>query len=160
MKTLLKTALICVALIVMTACSAQKRAERHVRKAVALCPELVQLKAHRIDTALTVPGFADMAAVPLKAVLKQDTLYAATEHGTVVVSLRQSDSALRVGFVAAPRELRFHDTVHYAQVVPRPKPEAKPAGRFWSRLASWIFGIAIGMSISAYLLRHALKNKP
>lgn len=124
MKPLLKILLLCVALVAMTACSAQKRAERHIRKAVAECPELVQVKAHPIDTLLTVPAFADCATLPLAAVLQYDTLYAATDHGTVVVSLRQSDSALRVGFVAAPREVRWRDTVYYSQVV---LPEAEPA---------------------------------
>ena len=65
MKTLLKTLLLCAALAVMSGCSAQRRAERHVRKAVALCPELVQAKAHPIDTALTVPAWADCTTLPL-----------------------------------------------------------------------------------------------
>lgn len=65
MKTSLKIFLLAVALIVMNGCSAQRRAERLVRRAVALCPELVQVKAHPIDTVLTAPGFADMARVPL-----------------------------------------------------------------------------------------------
>lgn len=117
MKTSLKILFFAVALIVMSGCSAQKRAQRHIRKAVALCPELVQLKAHIVDTTLYAPAFADMAAVPLAAVLSHDTLYAATTHGTVVVSLRKADSVLRVGFVAAPQTIRYRDTISYAQVV-------------------------------------------
>ena len=116
MKTSLKIFLLPVVLVVMGGCSAQQRAERHVRKAVALCPELVQVKAHHIDTVLTAPGFADMARVPLPQVLAGDTIYTATQHGTVVVSLSDTDSSLRVGFVAAPQEVRYRDTLHYSQV--------------------------------------------
>lgn len=145
----------------MTACSAQKRAERHIRKAVAECPELVQVKAHPIDTLLTVPAFADCATLPLAAVLQYDTLYAATDHGTVVVSLRQSDSALRVGFVAAPREVRYRDTLRYAQVVlpkAEPKASSKGSGFAWAVVASFC-SFAVGMALCFHLLRNALKRR-
>lgn len=144
----LKIFLLAAALIVMSGCSAQKRAERHVRRAVALCPELVQAKAHLIDTALTVGPWADCAAVPLKPVLDGDTLYAATTHGTVVVSLRKADSVLRVGFVAAPQTIRYRDTVRYAQVNVAPDvPKANGARgvRFWPCAACVLGGIVIGI---------------
>ena len=160
MKTSLKILLLCVALVAMTACSAQRRAERRVRRAVALCPELVQTKAHPIDTVLTAPAFADCATVPLQTVLEGDTLYAATDHGTVVVSLRQSDSALRVGFVAAPQRVHYRDTVRYAQVVVgQPDAGTKKDG-FASGLALWLCGIGLGGAATLWLLRNALKNKP
>ena len=148
MKTLLKVALVCAALAVMSGCSAQRRAERHVRKAVALCPELVQLKAHIVDTTLYAPAFADMAAVPLAAVLSHDTLYAATTHGTVVVSLRKADTVLRVGFVAAPQTIRYRDTVRYAQVTVAPdvpKTNGARAVRFWPCAACVLGGIVVGI---------------
>ncbi|MBR3699169.1 MAG: hypothetical protein IKM85_06550 [Bacteroidales bacterium] len=147
MKTLLKTLLLCAALAVMSGCSAQKRAERHVRKAVELCPELVQTKAHLIDTVLTVPGFADIAAVPLSAILQYDNIYAATDHGTVMVSLRPSDSALRVGFVAAPRQIPYRDTLNYAQVeiVRQARPSDNGWGEFVIGVACFIGGIAMAL---------------
>lgn len=156
MRTSLKTLLLCVALVAMAACSAQKRAERHIRKAVAECPELVQVKAHPIDTVLTAPGFADMVALPLSTVLSFDTLYAATDHGTVVVSLRQSDSALRVGFVAAPREVRYRDTLRYAQVVlhkAEPAPPAKRGGGVAWALLGVVVAFGAGMALCFRLHR-------
>ena len=142
MKTLLKTLLLCAALAVMSGCSAQKRAERHVRKAVALCPELVQAKAHPIDTALTVPAWADCTTVPLNPVLDGGTLYAPTTHGTVVVSLRKADTVLRVGFVAAPQTIRYRDTVRYAQVASvAPKASSARTRTFWSDFGFVMLGV-------------------
>ena len=157
MKTSLKIFLLAAALIVMNGCSAQRRAERHVRKAVALCPELVQVKAHPIDTVLTAPGFADMTRVPLHQVLAGDTLYAATDHGTVVVSLSQSDSSLRVGFVAAPQKIRYKDKVDIPQVVIQPTPPARGKA-FWSHFALVLIGLGTGAALCFYLFRRLLLN--
>lgn len=157
MKTSLKIALLAVALIVMNGCSAQRRAERLVRRAVALCPELVQVKAHPIDTVLTAPGFADMARVPLPRVLAGDTLYAATDHGTVVVSLSDTDSSLRVGFVAAPQKIRYKDTVQLPQVVVE-HTKAKCGTAFWNHAALALFGIGLGIALCFLLFRQLLLN--
>lgn len=156
MKRLLS---ILVLVLFLTGCSAQKRAERHIRKAVALCPELVQLKAHPIDTVLTVPGFADVTTVPMEAVLHYDTIYAATDHGTVVVSLSQSDSSLRVGFVAVPQKLNYHDTVRLAQVAFETKTGESHGTRFWPGFLIWIFGIGVGLWIFIYLFRIDIKKQ-
>lgn len=153
MKRLLS---ILVLVLILTGCSAQKRAERHMRKAVALCPELVQLKAHPIDTVLTVPGFADVARVPLPKVLAGDTLYAATDHGTVVVSLSDTDSSLRVGFVAAPQKIRFKDQVEIAQVAIEPTPQAREKS-FWSHFALVLLGLGTGVASCLWLLRYVIK---
>ena len=138
--------------VVLTGCSAQKRAERHVRRAVALCPELVQMTARPIDTVLTAPGFADMAVVPFSKVLAGDTVYAATNHGTVVVSLRQSDSALRVGFVAAPQKIHFTDTFRYAQIVSKDPSEQQKRG-FWRGFAWCFLGICLGIAPCVWFIR-------
>lgn len=156
MKRLLS---ILVLVLILTGCSAQKRAERHMRKAVALCPELVQLKAHPIDTVLTVPGFADVTTVPMEAVLQYDTIYAATDHGTVVVSLSQSDSSLRVGFVAVPQKVNYHDTVRLAQVAVETKTGESHGTRFWPGFLIWIFGIGVGLWIFIYLFRIDIKKQ-
>lgn len=150
MKTTLKILLFAVALVVMTGCSSQKRAERHVRKAVALCPELVQMTAHPIDTVLTAPGYADCAVLSLTEVLKGETLYAATDHGTVVVSLRQSDSALRVGFVAAPQEIHFRDTLRYAKVILPNQPKDKDGT--WGEFLAGAVCFFLGIAMALYLL--------
>lgn len=94
--------------------------------------------------------------MPLKPVLDGDTLYAATTHGTVVVSLRQSDSALRVGFVAAPREVRYRDTLYYSQVLPAsPKPAATPrrGGGFAWALVGAMCAFGGGMALCFRLQR-------
>lgn len=155
MKRLLS---ILVLVLILTGCSAQKRAERHIRKAVALCPELVQMTAHPIDTVLTVPGFADVTTVPMEAVLQYDTIYAATDHGTVVVSLSQSDSSLRVGFVAAPQKVSYRDTVRWREIDPAKLQPVKDNGgnHFWRDFALWIIGIGMGIALCIWL-RNALK---
>ena len=158
MKTTLKIALLCVALAVMTACSAQRRAERQVRKAVSLCPELVQTKAHTIDTTLTAPAFADVATIPMAKVATFDTIYAATEHGTVVVSLCPTDSTLRVGFVAAPRQIRYQDTLRYAQVVVTPKKTTRSNTTASEWILVWLFGGITGL-VGCYFLLKKLKRQ-
>ena len=155
MKTSLKIILLAAALIVMNGCSAQRRAERLVRRAVALCPELVQVKAHPIDTMLTAPGFADMTRVPLPQVLAGNTLYAATDHGTVVVSLSDTDSSLRVGFVAAPQKIRYKDQVEIAQVAIEPTPQARGKA-FWSHFALVLLGLGTGAALCFWLFRRLL----
>ena len=157
MKTNLKILLLAAVLVVMTACSAEKRAARRVRRAVAECPGLVQVKAHPIEGTVTAPAFADAATLPLAAVLQHDTLYAATQHGTVVVSLRQSDSALRVGFVAAPREIRYQDTVRYAQVEILPDGHAHEASHEGREFLAGVLCFAAGIAAALYLL---LRKKP
>ena len=157
MKTSLKIFLLAVALIVMNGCSAQRRAERMVRRAVALCPEMVQVKAHHIDTVLIAPGFADMASVPLPRVLSGDTLYAATDHGTVVVSLSDTDSSLRVGFVAAPQKVRYKDQVELPQVVIEPTSQARGKA-FWSHFALVLLGLGTGVALCLWLFRRLLLN--
>lgn len=151
-KTSIKILALAVALVVMNGCSAQKRAQRQVRRAVEKCPELVQVKAHLIDTALTAPAFADVATVPMDAVASFDTIYAATPHGTVVVSMSQSDSSLRVGFVAAPQQIHYQDTINYAQVVVTPLESVKQKKEPWE-IFSYGFGVAVALAVCLYIIR-------
>ena len=144
MKTSLKIILLAAIICVITACSAQRRAERHMRKAVALCPELVQVKAHPIDTVLTAPGYADCAIVPLADVLEGYTAYSPTDHGTVIVKLRPADSTLRVGFVAAPIPVRYQDTINYSQVIVPDTKEKDGKGSAWIWTGCILLGIVIG----------------
>ena len=156
MKTLLKIFLLAAILSVITACSAQKRAERHMRKAVALCPELVQVKAHTIDTVRTAPGYADCAIVPLANVLEGCTVYSPTDHGTVIVKLRPADSTLRVGFVAAPIPVRYQDTINYSQVIFPDTKEKDGKGSAWIWMGCILLGIVIGFLSLMFI---ALKAK-
>lgn len=158
MKTNLKIAILFVALATTTACTAQRKAARHMRKAVELCPELVQVKVHPVDTVLTVKPWADCTTVPLPAVLKGDTVYTATDHGTVVVNFNAEDSTLRVGFISAPQQLHYRDTLHYAQVVV-PETMALTGDRSaWVNILLWLFGVSVGMALAVWLLRNAMKR--
>ncbi len=158
MKPLLKILLFLALIVSLTACTAQKRAERHLRKAVALCPELVQVKAHPIDTVLTAPGFADAAAFPWSSLMPGDTLYAATTHGTVVVSRCQSDSTLRVGFVAAPQEIHYKDTLHYSKVEPARLEVVPKENEFFGEFITGLFCILLGFVLAVYLIFRNIKN--
>lgn len=158
MKPTLKITLLALALAMFTGCSAQRRAERLVRRAVNLCPELVQMKAHPIDTVLTAPAFADKVAIPLSKVLTTDTLYAATDHGTFVVSVSQSDSSLSVGFVAAPQRVHYQDTVRYSQVVTPDAVQESRAVRAWRNFAWWLAGFGISLALCFWVLGKILKN--
>lgn len=142
----------------MTGCDAKKHAARLVRRAVNECPELVQVKAHPIDTALTAPAFTDIAHMPLREVTGGATVCAPTEHGTVVVSLSRPDSTLVVDFVASPRTLRYRDTVRFAQVTVPPAAPAAPErekgeGSLANAVAIWLVGLAIGAFAVVYLFR-------
>lgn len=158
MKTSLKIALIAVALALISGCSAQKRAEKHIRKAVALCPELVQAKAHTIDTVLTVGPWADCSVVAIGDLLAGETLYTATPHGTILVGLRKADSTLRVGFVAAPQRIRYHDTIRYSQVVAAAEPEPE-AARAWRGVGQVLIGTVAGFVI-LIVIALKVKTKP
>ena len=158
MKPTLKIALLALALVMFTGCSAQRRAERLVRRAVNLCPALVQMKAYHVDTVLTAPAFADKVAMPLSKVLTTDTLYAATDHGTFVVSVSQSDSSLSVGFVAAPQRIHFQDTVRYSQVVTPDAVQESRAVRAWRNFAWWLAGFGISLALCVWVLGKILKN--
>lgn len=155
MKTSLKILAFVVAMAAMTACSAQKRAERHIRKAVELCPSLVQVKAHAIDTVLTVPGFADCVKLPLSELLAEDTLYAATDHGTVMAHLDLKDRTIRIGFIATPRELHFRDTINYAEVT-LVEPTTEKKSTFWHDIKTGFFSV-LAVFLIGIILR-ILKN--
>lgn len=159
MKNFLKTSLIIALCLTLTACSVQKRAERHIRKAVALCPELVQTTAHPIDTVLTVQGFADATYIPLHDILSGDTLYKATEHGTFLVSMDRKTSEIRVGFIAAPRHVRLTDTVHYAQVAYMPHAQQAAKGTpAWVVFVGIIVGVAVGIIVIVYVFLYKVSK--
>lgn len=146
MKTSIKILFLAVIMAAISACSAQKRAERHIRRAVELCPELAQMKAHIVDTVLTAPAFADVTTVPMVEVMQGKTVYAPTTHGTVIVKLRP-DSTLKVGFEAAPMPVHYQDTISYAQVV-MPQTEATTShGSAWMWIGCFLLGVIISFVV-------------
>lgn len=137
----------------ITACSPQKKAARHVRKAVELCPELVQVTVRHIDTVLTAPGFGDVTTIPLEKVMSGDTLYSATDHGTFVVNIIPDDSTLRVGFIAAPQPVHYRDTLRYEQVV---LDETLINGKRISTggiFALCLVGVLLGVILTVWLMK-------
>lgn len=156
MKLSLKLFLLAVAIIVMNGCSTQQRAERRVRRAVELCPELVQVKAHHIDTDITVPAFTDRVSVPFGLLLAGDSVTAKTDNGSVTAKIDKETGMLDVTYDANETSVHYSDSVSYSQVVIR---EKKPdSAGFWSAFSAWIVGAAIGLSLVLWLLRNALKN--
>lgn len=157
MKPTLKIALLALALAMFAGCSAQRRAERMVRRAVNLCPELVQRQAHPIDIDITAPGWVDHAKFPMANLRRGDTILAATPHGTFAVSMNGADSSLSVGFVAAPTQIHYRDTIHYSQVnITGESPEVRRA-RNWTAFLLWLAGIGVGAVLILLLTRRNKK---
>ncbi|MBR3711113.1 MAG: hypothetical protein IKM99_09170 [Bacteroidales bacterium] len=159
MKTSIKTFIIVFAMAMLPACSVQKRADRHIRRAVELCPDLVQMKAHPIDTFLSVPGYTDIARVPIDKVFEDDAIFVGTEHGMITLSMDKTDSTLTVAFSAAPSEIRYRDTVNYSQVVLAKEQKQAKEWSFKNWLATLVCGLCIGAAFILWLLREKQENK-
>ncbi len=161
MRTISKFFIIVIGAVAMAvatvSCSAQYRAQRHIRRAMELCPELVQMKAYPIDAFLSVPGYTDIARVPMSEVLGSDSFSIETDHGTFNMGFNESDSTFEIGFTADPTEVHYQDTINHNQVVIQPV-EDEGVG-FWNGVAIWIFGIGLGVSLAIWLLRNAFKKQ-
>ena len=159
MKTFVKIAVVLAILVGIPSCSAQKRAERHIRRAVELCPDLVQMKAHPIDTFLSVPGYTDRARVPIEKVFEADAVFVGTDHGMITLAMDKTDSILTVAFSAAPSEIRYQDTVSYSQVVLLKEKKPAKEWSFKNWLATLVCGLCIGAAGIMWLLRGKQENK-
>ncbi len=155
MKRLLKIFVLAMTLVVTASCSAQYRAQRHMRRAIELCPELAQIRTRSIDTLLVVPGYQDIARVPMENVFQYDTLYLDTDHGTISLSFDQADSTITVGYTADPAEIHYHDTISYTEVI---VPPDQDGNAFWKKILTWILGVGAGMALTLWLLRYATKK--
>lgn len=129
--------------LAMAGCSAQRRAQRKVRRAVELCPELVQMKAHHIDTVLTLASLPDGCRLPIAALHQADTLTIRASHGTFTA---HADTAeISVAYFPDTLSYRYADTVWLPQVVV--EPQAKhPERHHWKLLAGFVLGV--GFSIA------------
>lgn len=159
MKRLLKLFVLAMTLVVTASCSAQYRAQKHIRRAVELCPELVQKKAVLIDTAMCVPGYTDTGLIPLSKLLESDTVYYGTEHGAITASLNKQDSIITIYYTADPIVVQYHDTVYCEQVkqsiVVSDKPQRYSLGEI---ILLCIICFGFGMVLTLWLLRHAIKR--
>lgn len=156
MKRLLKIFVLAMTLVVTASCSAQYRAQRHMRRAIELCPGLVLKQSHMVDTFLPVPSFTDHAEMPFGAVLLGDTVTANTDHGKVTVIVDREEGLLHMDFSVDEQQIHYSDTVEYSQVVVQ---EDKTGGNnFWSVFSGWLVGAAIGIGFALWMLRNALKK--
>lgn len=156
MKRLLKLFVLAMTLVVTASCSVQYRAQRHMRRAIELCPELAQIQSHSIDTILVVPGYQDIIRVPMENAFKYDTLFLDTDHGTISLSFDQNDSTITVGFTADPTEVHYQDTVNYSQV--KMLPSQDNVNDLGSGILVCIICIGFGMVLALWLLRNVRKN--
>lgn len=145
-----KILLLAAVAILMNGCCSLKRAERRVQRLAEQYPELVQMKAHPIDTFLGVPVFSDTASLRIPA-HRGDTIVAETENGTFTAYLDAADTTqLQVVFESAPAELHYQDTIKYSQVVIEPEP---------SKSHSWKFpvGFVVGIFFALVSIWAAIK---
>lgn len=68
-----------------------------------------------------------------------------------MVSVSNTDSSLRIGFVAAPQRVRHRDTIHYSQVTLPSQPAKEVKRPLWDTLSTWLFGILVGIGICLYI---------
>lgn len=149
MRTSTKIILLALAIAVLPACSAQKMAERHIRRAVELCPDLVQKTAYQIDAVLGVPGYTDIARVPVSEAFGPDSFFIETEHGTFTMDFNENDSTFEIGFTADPTEVHYQDTIQHTQVVV-PEEPANRKERSLKGIAVLLFGIVVGIGLYVY----------
>lgn len=151
-----KLLLIIAVAVVMNGCCSQKRAERRVLRLAEQYPELVQMKAHPIDTFLGVPVFSDTAKLRLP-VHVGDTFVESTPHGTFTAFIDDDDTTkLQVIFESNPTELHYQDTIHYSQVVV--SPEAEAGGRGWRALLWFFLGVATIIAAFFVMVKLDMKN--
>lgn len=152
MRNIFKILLFCIAFVLVSGCSAKRLAERKVRRAVELCPELVQLKAHPIDTTLTAHAFTDHTEVPIMSVLLCDSIITRTDHGKVTLRVDREEGTLKVDFTADPQQVRYQDTIQIREVTVRPKEK----GTGWTsedRISLWTCIFLLGAAVAMWLLR-------
>lgn len=157
MKTSVKIILFAVTLALMTGCSAQWRAQRHLRRAVELCPVLEQKQARVIDTFLGVPVYTDAGIVPMRALFGGEPVTAKTDHGTFVLSVHDADGTLSFSFTPDASEIHYQDTLQFSQIV-YPKEDPKPSwnGRV---VLLWIIGVGCGVILVTAWIFHIVHFK-
>lgn len=152
----LRTVAIVALCLAMAGCSVQRRAERRVLRLAEQYPELVQMKAHPIDTFLGVPVFSDTARLRLP-VHVGDTFEESTPHGTFTAFIDDDDTTkLQVIFESVPTELHYQDTIQYRQVVI--PADTETGGRGWFALLWFFLGVATIIAAFFVMVKLDMKN--
>ena len=126
--------------LAMAGCSAQRRAERHLRRAVELCPELAQMTARPIDTVFTLASPPDSCLLPIAPLIGGHTITINGQNGTFTA--HADTSAIAVAYRPDTLSYRYTDTVWLPQVVVT--ETAPPAKRkiHWGAWAFWAVLVA------------------
>lgn len=136
----LRTVAIVALCLAMAGCSVQRRAERHLRRAVELCPELVQTKAHPIDTVFTLASPPDSCLLPIAPLIGGHTITINGQNGTFTA--HADTSAIAIAYRPDTLSYRYTDTVWLPQVsVTETAPPAKPEIP-WGAVAFWAVLVA------------------
>ena len=110
------------------------------------------MKAHPIDTVLTVPAFTDRAEVPVMAVLLCDSVVTRTDHGKMTLKVDREDGMLTVEFTADTQEVPYKDTLFYSQVTVE-KKETRTGWTSKDRISLWTCCFLLGVAIALRFLR-------
>ena len=131
--------------LALAGCSAQRRAERKVRRAVELCPELVQLKAHPIDTVFTLAALPDSCRVPIVALRQDAPLAIRAAHG--IFTAHADTAEISIAYFPDTLSYRYTDTVWLPQVtVTETETPAKRQGA-WRTACLAAFGVVLGFAL-------------
>lgn len=135
-----RTLAIVVLCLAMAGCSAQKRAEKHLRRAVELCPELTQMTARPIDTVFTLASPPDSCLLPIAPLMNGHTITIDGQNGTFTA--HADTSAIAIAYRPDTLSYRYTDTVWLPQVVvAEPETPAKPEIH-WGAWAFWAVLVA------------------
>ena len=135
-----RTLAIVVLCLAMAGCSAQKRAEKHLRRAVELCPELAQMTARPIDTVLTLASPPDSCLLPIAPLIGGHTLTIDGQNGTFTA--HADTSAIAIAYRPDTILYRYTDTVWLPQVVVAETETPAKRKIHWGAWAFWAVLVA------------------
>ena len=136
-----RVAAILIIVLLLGGCRSVKRAERRIRRIAEDYPELVQMKAHPIDTFLAVPVKADIAVLPILSIITGEIVKKKTPSGTFTAQL-EGDSLL-IAYTSGKDSIRYIDTIRYSQVVVS-SGRQESERREMARQAIIAFGVFLG----------------
>ena len=136
----------------LCACNTQRRAQRRIRRITEQCPELVAIRAHPIDTFISLPPVIDSAMMPLEPILEGQTVTVTTDQGTFTASA--TTDSLTVTYEAEPEPIHYEDTVKYAQVVIEEEPKSKkPPNYVWFLIGMVVVLLAIVIAVFVIVIK-------
>ena len=135
-----RTLAIVVLCLAMAGCSAHRRAERHLRRAVELCPELAQMTARPIDTVFTLASPPDSCLLPIAPLIGGHTITVSGQNGTFTA---HADSVtIAVAYRPDTLSYRYTDTVWLPQVAVAETETPAKRRIPWDAVAFWAVLVA------------------